>query len=534
MKKLFFFLLSLSATGSYAQPPVALSRLKLSGTRSWIKAEWTDNAKDNIGYNIYWSDINEKPARPLMILSSEKRTCYIQQIKSETTYYVWIESYNKQGRSKAISRSVFTTKAWTMNAGEAANLDIPSSGAVPAGMQLFWHDEFNDSLLNRNKWFTDYYSTLDFLNGVQHEALLGNTLPTAAYKLNGHTITLFTNDSLPKRSFNNGKKISSIQTYDWATNENLLDNKRGGYFEVRVKRNYTGHPEGLNTAYWFDSPGPDLKYYLQQGTEVNGIKGIRPKGQLFEIDVFENLNAQFVMHGNVDSNGHFVHNLATDIATGFQHRGQWVTHGILWTPTSIKHYINGKLIKSYDNKHQIYSPDHFMNILLGSYGKGGSVSMEVDYIRGYQWPLKNGNELPNPGFEYSDTSILPWEGTGTLSSSEKKEGVNGLLLQPGQMIEQYVYLDNTATYKLHYWYKGSSALKVTVENVTSVSGELKKITGTLQKGNDSFKDNMLNFKTDADNKGNMKTIRVAFRNTGSAIVSLDDITIRKQNKDVFQ
>ncbi len=421
MKRFFFVVFSLTATGSYAQLPVAPSHLKLSGTRSWIKTEWKDDEKDNTGFNVYWSTTHEKPDSPSMVLPAQKRACYIQPVKVATTYYVWLESFNRQGKSKALADKVLTTKAWTMDAEEAASLDIPSSVAVPAGMQLFWHDEFNDSLLNRNKWFTDYYSTLDFFRKVKRKELLRNTLPQAAYKLNGHTIDLFVNDTLPAEDFENGKKISSIQTYDWSTGENLVDNSRGGYFEVRVKRNYTGHPEGLNTAYWFDSPGPDLKYYLQQGTEVEATKGIRTPGQLFEIDVFENLDAQFVLHGNVDASGHFIHNLATDIAYGVEHRGQWVTHGVLWTPTSIKHYINGRLIKSYDDKHHIYSPNHFMNILLGSYGKGGSVNMEVDYIRGYQWPLKEGNELPNPGFEYSDTSFLPWEGTGTLATSAKKE-----------------------------------------------------------------------------------------------------------------
>jgi hypothetical protein len=531
MKELFCVFFSLLVTWGYAQFPVVPAHLKLSGTRSWIKVEWQDGSTNNNGYNIYWSVTNEKPAHPLMILSVDKHTCYIHNVNVETLYYVWVESFNKYGNSKTVSGKVFTTKGWAIDSDEAANLDIASSAAVPLGMKLFWHDEFNDSLLNRNKWFTNYYSTIDYLKKIQRNALLNNTLPTAAYTLNGHTITLFVNDSLPSRSFENGKRISSIQTYDWSTNENLLDNSNGGYFEVRVKRNYTGHPEGLNTAYWFDSPGPDLKYYLQQGTRVNDTKGIRPKGQLFEIDVFENLDAQFVMHGNVDTNGDFVHNLATHVADGFQHKDQWVTHGVLWTPTSIKHYINGKLIKAYDNKNQIYSPNHFMNILLGSYGKGGTVNMEVDYIRGYQWPLKNGNELPNPGFEYSDSSILPWEGTGTLSSTAKKEGNNGLLLQPGQIVEQYIYLKNSTSYRLHYWYRGNSSLTTTVESVAPVIGKLCMITENGKKGNDSFKENTLGFETDTDFKGNMKTIRIAFVNTGNAAISLDDITIRKIAKE---
>lgn len=69
--KIFPFLVILlfvSATGSRAQLTAAPSHLKLSGTRSWIKTEWTDNAKDNMGYNIYWSGIDEKPAAPSMVL----------------------------------------------------------------------------------------------------------------------------------------------------------------------------------------------------------------------------------------------------------------------------------------------------------------------------------------------------------------------------------------------------------------------------------------------------------------------------------
>lgn len=156
-------------------------------------------------------------------------------------------------------------------------------------MQIFWQDEFNDTLLDLNKWNTVYYSNIDFLKKDNLQAMLGESLPEAAYTFTGHSIHLFTNDSLPAKAFypGNGRKISSIQTYDWRTNENKLDNSRGGYFEVRVRRSYTGHPQGLNTAFWLDSPGPDLKYYLQEGTTLEGTTGIRPKGQVFEIDVFE-------------------------------------------------------------------------------------------------------------------------------------------------------------------------------------------------------------------------------------------------------
>ncbi|ULT23801.1 hypothetical protein KUH03_32395 [Sphingobacterium sp. E70] len=100
--------------------------------------------------------------------------------------------------------------------------------------------------------------------------MLQDQLPQPAYTLDGSAINLYVNDTIPKRIFTEGgnQKISSIQTYDWKTNENLLDNSKGGYFEVKVRRNRQGNPKGTNTAFWFDSPGPDIRYYLQEGARL--------------------------------------------------------------------------------------------------------------------------------------------------------------------------------------------------------------------------------------------------------------------------
>ena len=519
--------------GAWCQAPLPVSGLKLLGTRSWIRAAWQENDKNIKGFNIYWSTHNIRPGKPSAIIDISQTRYYIYPVKAQTRYYVWIESFNNKGNSKAISGSVFTKKSWSLDTDEANNLYPPSSKAVPRGMKLFWHDEFNDALLNKNKWYTNYYSTIDFLRRENFRELIHDSLPQAAYSLNGQYIDLLVNDSLPARAFSHGKKISSIQTYNWSTNENLLDNSRGGYFEVRVRRGSTGHPEGLNTAFWFDSPGPDLKYYLPNGAMVDNTKGIRPKGQLFEIDIFENLNAQFVMHGSVDSMGRFIHNLATDIATDYKPEdyvpgGKWVTFGILWTPVSIKHFINGKLIKSYDNKRHIYSPDHFMNILLGSYGKGGTVNMEVDYIRGYQWPVSDSNELPNPGFEANNT-LLPWEGTGSLSAFSKHSGKYGILLKPHEHIEQYVYLNNNTAYQLKYWFKGNSTLlRVEVDNVKPVTGQFEDTVGATDTCQPYFLQRVLRFKTGKLYDHNMKTIRISFCNMGNDNISLDDIVVNKR------
>ena len=39
-----------------------------------------------------------------------------------------------------------------------------TTDAVPVkGMKLVWNDEFNRTELDADKWFTQYYSTLDFV-----------------------------------------------------------------------------------------------------------------------------------------------------------------------------------------------------------------------------------------------------------------------------------------------------------------------------------------------------------------------------------
>lgn len=515
-------------SSTMAQAPASHLDLKTLGTRSWIRLEWNNSAKGEKGYNIYWSTKNKRPDTPQAVVGANTTRYYIQHLQPEQEYFIWLESRKAKGKNNYVHEKVTTTTRWILDPAEATHLNIPSSAAVPQGMKLFWHDEFNDELLNRNKWSTNYYSNIDYLYKVNFNRMLADSLPQPAYILNGKTINLYTSDSLPVEIYDikNNKKISSIQTYDWGKNENLLDNSRGGYFEVRVKRTTTGKPRGLNTAFWFDSPGPDLKYYLQEGTVLDGVHGIRPKGQVFEIDIFEYVNAQFVLHGHVDTTGAFQHNLATHIAEGYTHLDNWVVHGMLWTPTSLKHYINGNLIKEYSDKNQIYAPNHFMNVFLGSYGGGGTVNMEVDYIRGYQWPLEGNNELPNGGAEYNE-NILPWEGTATVDPVAKRSGKNGFLLEPGQTLSQYLYLNHSKNYRLTYWTKGEGTLEVQTDNITAVSGVAEDHHKQSIPVVSSFKQNTLDFATTKEHENNMKTIRLSFTNRGKANIFLDDIEVVK-------
>ncbi|MGJ1387159.1 GEVED domain-containing protein [Sphingobacterium spiritivorum] len=392
---------------------------------------------------------------------------------------------------------------------ELATAGLPSSAAVPTGMELFWQDEFNDGQLDRSKWFTDYYSTCD---GPVWNVVL-NSRPQPVMNFTDSSIILLGDG-----------RISSIQTYDWGSDQNKLDNSRGGYFEVRVKRGKI-NPSGSdpNTAFWFDAPGPDAKRYMETGNTAHGATGIRPRGQLFEIDVFENLNAQFVMHGNVSPTGQFQGNLVTHIANGYTHIDNWVRHGVLWGPGIVSHYINGNLIKTYNNKNVMYSPNHFMNVLLGAYHNG---KMEVDYIRGYRWPLTGSNEIPNPGFDIN-TNMLPWEGTATLSTTTKYSGSGAARLAAGQYITQYVYLDNNTNYQLKYWLQGTGNLMIRAENITPVVGTATSTFTKTSTAGSTFVSDGLDLKTEPMYGTDLKIVKVTFTNVGTNVITLDNITLTK-------
>ncbi|HVI46189.1 MAG TPA: GEVED domain-containing protein [Chitinophaga sp.] len=533
----YLLTLTIFTSSAAAQAPAAPSQLKTLGTRTWIRLNWLDNAGNETGYKVYWSASAIKPATPGAVLPANTIRYYINGLATDTNYNVWVEAYNTSGASVALQAAVVTSQLWTLDPAEASNLSIPSSAAVPAGMQLYWQDEFNDQLLNRNKWSTNYYSTIDFKSGTNLSAMLHDSLPQPGIIMNGSTIQLVVNDTMPAKPYWSTRKVSSIQTYDWRTNERYLDNRRGGYYEIRVRRSNTPNAtSGLNVVYWLDSPGPDLKYYMEQGNTYNGVTGVRPRGQAFEIDVFEQSGeattttvTPFTMHGNVAADGTFQGNLTTYNAT-LSSQQNWATHGLLWTAAGIKYYINGVLVKEWSNTQSNMSPNHFMNIFLGNYygwtaGMTNSATMEVDYIRGYQWPVTTGNELPNEGFEYG--TLYPWSGGGTLSPTAKRSGNSGLALAAGQSVVQYVFLDHSSNYRLGYWLKGSGILQVKVENLSQVTGAVQSTFLTSSNAAATFSKDSLSFKTGSEYADHMRTVKLTLTNTGNSAINVDDLSLMK-------
>jgi len=165
-------------------------------------------------------------------------------------------------------------------------------------------------------------------------------------------------------------------------------------------------------------------------------------------------------------------------------------------------------------------------VFLGAYGSEGGVNMEVDYIRAYNWPLRDGNELPNPDFE-GKAGLQPWEGEGTIEQGLGEKGSKALVLAQGKKIEQYIYLDPEQQFNLTYWGRGGS-IALAVDDVTVVTGELSNLNQqTLELGKKGKK-HEINFVTGQEIKPNKKIVRIAFTNTGKETISLDNITVKKK------
>lgn len=398
--------------------------------------------------------------------------------------------------------------------------------AVPVkGMKLVWNDEFNRTELDADKWFTQYYSTLDFVTKTKWEQFQSGILPEPAYKFTGNSIVLYIDEKKPEKAYweSSGRKISSIQTYDWRLNKNLLGDKVGGYIEARIRRNATEGAQLVNTAFWFDSPGPDAKYFIEEGNTAKNTIGVRPRGQVFEIDMCEYLNTEIVLHGNVNSKGEYEYSIGKYLVNDVNFKNRWTTHALLWTPNSLKFYIDGILKKEWSDPNDIKSSNHYMNIYFGAYGKGGTVSTEVDYIRFYQWDLEEGNELPNGNFEYGD-GLYPWEGDAQIDKNNVKDGKQALSIASGKQISQYVYVDHTSSYCLEYW--SSGCLETKVENIIPVVGNVQD---TFQKETnfDSYTKETIVFSSKEEVGINKATVKVTFRNKGNSPVLVDHVVLKK-------
>lgn len=93
--------------------PAAPSAVALNGTAGERSASisWTDNASDESGFAIYYSETDSQPASATATAAEDATSYSMTGLTASTTYYVWIEATNAYGNSSAATLSNGLTTA---------------------------------------------------------------------------------------------------------------------------------------------------------------------------------------------------------------------------------------------------------------------------------------------------------------------------------------------------------------------------------------------------------------------------------------
>ncbi|MBN1409248.1 MAG: fibronectin type III domain-containing protein [Spirochaetales bacterium] len=92
---------ALSGTATPGPVPAAPGNLTVTATETLITLDWTDNADDETGYNVFWSTSAAKPGAPGSSLPADTVSCEIPGLAPSTTYHFWVEAFNDYGSSTA-------------------------------------------------------------------------------------------------------------------------------------------------------------------------------------------------------------------------------------------------------------------------------------------------------------------------------------------------------------------------------------------------------------------------------------------------
>lgn len=283
--------------------------------------------------------------------------------------------------------------------------DAPANPPEKPGYTLDWAEEFNGTTLDTTKW-SPYY--LPHFADVREDAKGRFTIA------DGVLTQQVEEDQKPWTPSRDGTvRSSALQTYNanwWhkfnanatlARNEPTFDGyqMKYGYLELRAKLSTVGG--GGHQALWL------------VGTEDKTSGSHNP-----EIDMLESFFAhgnswQIASHswGSPDFNPS---NRSCVCALPANPKGEFHNYGMEWTPTELKFYFDGTLIKTIAD-----APNQSMGIILNIYTDAGSgwhndvwpKSWQVDYLRAYK---KNGG--------YYEYETIADRETGRLLNIENKTG----------------------------------------------------------------------------------------------------------------
>ncbi|MEL7237705.1 MAG: glycoside hydrolase family 16 protein [Planctomycetota bacterium] len=242
------------------------------------------------------------------------------------------------------------------------------------GLDLLWHDEFNGTQLDDEKWnHRRLGSRREATNVTDAVSVGGGNLSIKAYTENGQHYT---------------GMIGTEQTFQHTY----------GYWEARIDFN---GDSGMWSAFWLQSP--DVENHAA-GPSAAGV----------ELDVVEFLADEFGSGNSAASlNAHWGGYGAHHQKTGTNVRNPELdegfhTYGILWTPEGYEWYINGEKVwdgagvpMSDRDQYIILSNEVGIESWSGGRDPNGygslaetETEMIVDYVR--VWSLGDGAPVPEP------------------------------------------------------------------------------------------------------------------------------------------
>jgi beta-glucanase (GH16 family) len=203
--------------------------------------------------------------------------------------------------------------------------------------QLAFSDEFNDTLINPSKWIVE--NTIKYRSDV---TLYANSNQVEE-KL-GKAFLYYQKSSLHDSAYFAGRMNSKGK---FATTY--------GYFECRI---HLVKPDGHQTAFWMmpSTDGPMLNSGVKDGTANDGA----------EIDIVEG-NKLVTYSNGLHWDGYAADHKSngTNIKAPDLHTQEYHIFGFEWTPTFLKFYYDGKLVRSMTAANLIPHTPHYI-IFSGS------------------------------------------------------------------------------------------------------------------------------------------------------------------------
>jgi hypothetical protein len=144
-----------ASTNIYSGSVTAPTALTASsdGALPQVTLAWTETDSSIAGFNIYYSNVNNKPAAAQLKISPDARNTLVSGLNYGTTYYFWVEAYAGTSVSSSATAQATTT--------------IPLNWTRAIGSAAFSRRNQHTSVVFNNKmWVIGGYGTSGFLNDM--------------------------------------------------------------------------------------------------------------------------------------------------------------------------------------------------------------------------------------------------------------------------------------------------------------------------------------------------------------------------------